>query len=133
MLVVDTSALLKRYVEEEGSQKVLELMRDDAQWCASSLGLAEARVTLCHIGFDADALIDRVAALRGDWERFLIVPVDDLCLSRAVEIGCEQRVRTLDAVHLAAADRLPRGATFVTFDDRQAEAGRALGLAVAGA
>jgi hypothetical protein len=57
-----------------------------------------------------------------------VVPVDDLCLARAVEIGCEHRVRTLDAVHLAAAERLPPPVRFLTFDARQGGAAQALGL-----
>ena len=130
MLVLDTSALVKRYVEEEGFETVLELMADDLEWGASALCLPESEVTLCHRGFDDTTLRSLTAALRADWERFAVVPVDDRCLARAAAIGCEQRVRTLDAVHLAAADRLPRPVRFVTFDQRQAEAARVLGLDV---
>jgi hypothetical protein len=48
-------------------------------------------------------------------------------------VGCSERIRTLDALHLAAADRLPRPVTFLTFDGRQGQAGRSLGLEVVGA
>ena len=70
------------------------------------------------------------AALRSDWEHFTVVPVDDLCLARSREIGCAQRIRTLDAIHIAAAERLPAPARFLTFDLRQHEAAAALGLDV---
>lgn len=130
MLVLDTSALLKRYVDKRGSERVIRLMDSDPQWCGSALCVAEAFVTLCQLGFDADVLETVSARLRSDWRRFLVVPVDDLCLAQAIEIGCNHRVRMLDAVHLAAADRLPRPSTFLTFDARQAAAARSLGLDV---
>ena len=131
MLALDTSALLKRYVAEEGSEEVLEVMAADTDWCASSLCATEARVALCHLGLDTRSQNEAESALRVDWERFHIVPVDDLCLARATEIGCDLGLRTLDAVHLAAAERLPRPTTFVTFDARQGEAARSLGLTLA--
>jgi predicted nucleic acid-binding protein len=131
MLFLDTSALVKRYVDEEGSEGVLQLMDRDREWCASALCLAETQVTLCHLGFDAEGAQALAGSLRTDWDRFLVVPIDDLCLARAMEIGCDQHVRTLDAVHLAAADRLPRPATLLSFDALQAEAAIALGLTLA--
>jgi uncharacterized protein len=43
-------------------------------------------------------------------------------------------VKTLDALHLAAAQRVGGPElTFVTFDERQAEAARSLGWTVVGA
>lgn len=126
MIALDASALVKRYVAEEGSEEVSERMGADPEWCASALCTVEVQVTLCHLGFEANALRELTEALRVDWERFLVVPVDELCLARAAEIGCDRRVRSLDAIHLAAADRLPRPFTFLTFDAQQAEAARAL-------
>lgn len=132
MLVLDASALVKRYVDEAGTVEVVALMSGDSEWCASALCRAETHVTLCHLGFDEMVEGQLVRALQLDWEHFLVVPVDDLCLAHAAEIGCERRLRTLDAIHLAAADRLPRPFTFLTFDARQAEAARSLGFDVAG-
>lgn len=133
MLVLDTSALVKRYVEEPGTSEVVLLMGDDSDWAASAFCRAETHVTLCHLGFDETVEQQLARMLEADWEHFLVVPVDDLCLARGAEIGCERRVRTLDAIHLAAADRLPRPFTFVTFDGRQGDAARALGFDVTGA
>jgi predicted nucleic acid-binding protein len=133
MLVLDASALVKRFVEEAGTSDVVRLMADDSGWAASALCRAETHVTLCHLGFEETVERQLARSLEADWEHFLVVPVDDLCLARAAEIGCNRRLRTLDAIHLAAADRLPYPFTFVTFDVRQAEAARALGFDVAGA
>lgn len=105
-------------------------MAGDGEWCASALALTEAHVTLCHTGLAPTLVAQASAALRSDWEHLVIVPVDDLCLARAREIGCAHRTRTLDAIHLAAAERIPRPARFLTFDMRQHEAATALGLDV---
>lgn len=130
MLFLDTSALVKRYVAEEGTDRVLELMASDREWSASALAFTETRVTLCHLGFDQATLTSLSDALEADWDRFFVVPVDDLCLAEAIEIGCAHRVRTLDGIHLAAARRLAQS-RLVTFDERQLEAAETLGLEVA--
>jgi predicted nucleic acid-binding protein len=132
MLFLDTSALLKRYVEEAGTELVLELMAEDLDWAASNLAQAEAEVTLCRARLGQKAEAAQRQRLRADWERFVVVPVDGPCLLRAAEIGCLHRVRTLDALHLAAADRLPKPLVFMTVDRRQAAAAKAIGLQVPG-
>ena len=58
------------------------------------------------------------------------MPLDQPCLDRAAELARSQPLRTVDALHLAAADRLPRPLTFVTFDHRQIPVALALGFDV---
>jgi uncharacterized protein len=133
MLFLDTSALVKRYVEEEGTELVLRRMDEDADWVVSALARTETEITLCRLGFDPNETEDLWQRLRDDWERCHVVPVDPACLAGAADIGCRYRVRTLDALHLAAADRLPRTLVLLTFDQRQADAARSMDLIVEGA
>ncbi|MDA8203472.1 MAG: type II toxin-antitoxin system VapC family toxin [Chloroflexi bacterium] len=133
MLFLDTSALIRRYVEEDGTELVLRRMDEDPEWVVSTLARPEAEITLCRLGFKPSDAADQWRMLREDWERCLVVPVDPAGLARAVEIGCRYEVRTLDALHLAAADRLPRPLRLLTFDRHQADAGRAMGFPVDGA
>ncbi len=133
MLFLDTSALLKRYVQEDGTALVLQRMEDDPQWVVCAVARPEAEIALCRLGFEPAEQVDPWRNLREDWERCHVVPVDPACLTRAAEIGCRHDLRTLDAVHLAAADRLPRPLVVLTFDRRQADAARSLGLTVEGA
>jgi predicted nucleic acid-binding protein len=133
MLFLDTSALVKRYVAEEGTDLVLTRMLDDPEWVVSALARTEAEIALCRLGFPMDEHDDVRQRLREDWERCHVVPVDPACLERAAEIGCQFEVRTLDALHLAAADRLPRPVVMLTFDQRQADAARSMDLVVEGA
>lgn len=133
MLFLDTSALVKRYVEEEGTPLVLRRMADDEEWAVSAIARAEAELALCRLGFDPSASADMWHRLGDDLARCHVVPLDPACLERAAEVGCRHGVRTLDAVHLAAADRLPRPFVLLTFDRRQAEAARAMDIVVEGA
>ena len=130
-LVLDTSALLGRYLSGPHRSVVLDAMAADPDWCASALCLAEALGMVdkvCDLPADADRLR---RALRDDWERVHVVPLDQRCLDRATELTREQPLRTVDALHLAAADRLPRPVTFATFDPRQIPVALALGFDVA--
>ena len=133
MLFIDTSALLKRYVAEDGTELVTSRMLDDGEWAVSALARAEAEIALCRLGFSRDEHEDRWQRLREDLERCHMVPVDPACLERASEIGCEFEIRTLDALHLAGADRLPRPLTLLTFDRPQADAPRRMNFVVEGA
>lgn len=130
MIFIDTSALVKRYVNETGSRSVMALMDADGAWAAAAIALTESEISLCHRAdreSTADPLID---ALRRDWPRFSVIPVDEPCLARAREIGCQFGTRAMDSIHLAAADRLPRPLTFITFDRRQAAAAAGMGFLV---
>jgi predicted nucleic acid-binding protein len=133
MLFLDTSALVKRYVDEDGTALVLQRMSEDREWVVSAVARVEAEITLCRIGFDGAEGAAARSSLREDWARCNVVPVDPACLDRAAELGCRHEVRTLDALHLAAADRLPQPLVLLTFDRRQADAARAMGLTVEGA
>jgi predicted nucleic acid-binding protein len=119
-LFLDTSALLQRYVEGEGSSTVIAAMAGDPLWVASALAGVETRIALHRLPVGTD--------VQERWrQRF----ADD-CLREATRIGTEQGVGTVDAVHLAAAERLPRPFRYLTFDREQAAAARALGFDVLG-
>ncbi len=130
-LALDTSALLGRYLSGPHRAVVLDAMATDPVWCAAALARTEALGMVdrvCDLATDGDRLR---RALRDDWERIHVVPLDSRCLDRAAELTREQPLRTVDALHLAAADRLPRPVTFVTFDPRQIPVALALGFDVA--
>ena len=131
-MFLDTSALLKRYVDEDGSGIVISAMAGDDVWLASALAGPETEVAIARLPVADD---DRARVLRRyqeDWEHVRVVPVDAECLQVAARIATEQPIRIVDAIHLAAAMRLPRPFRFLTFDPDQAEAARALGFDVRG-
>lgn len=132
-LALDTSALLARYLEGPARQTTLAAMGVDGDWCASALALSEALMLAERLGDDPGRADELRRALRDDWERIAVIPVDELCLGRAAELGRTQPLRTVDAIHLAAADRLPAPVTFATFDPAQIPVALALGFRVPGA
>jgi predicted nucleic acid-binding protein len=129
-LFVDTSALVRRYVQGPGRDLVVAAMDADRDWCASALCRSETLLALHRLAVTPSQAARMWSRLRDDWDAFVVVPVDDRCLAHAVELGATYALRTVDAVHLAAADRLPRPASFVTFDRHQIPAVAALGFDV---
>jgi len=129
-IALDTTALLSRFLEGPTRATVLDAMTADHDWCASALALSEALMLVDRLGDDPGRTDDLRRALRDDWERIHVVPVDQLCLDRAAELGRTQPLRTVDAIHLAAADRLPRPVTFLTFDPTQIPVALSLGFDV---
>lgn len=129
-LALDTSALLGRYLSGPHMRIVHEAMSADHDWCASALARAEALgmvERVCDLPGDGDRIRK---ALTDDWERIHVVPVDQTCLDRAAELTRTQPLRTVDALHLAAAYRLPGPVTYLTFDPRQIPVALALGFEV---
>ncbi|HVF32648.1 MAG TPA: type II toxin-antitoxin system VapC family toxin [Acidimicrobiales bacterium] len=128
---VDTSALVQRYVDEPGRRLVLDTMaEEDGAWVASALARTEVMITLHQLAAGPRQQARLWSSFRDDWDAFAVVPVDDRCLGRAVELGSSFSMRIVDAIHLAAADRIPRPARYLTFDRHQIPAATALGFEV---
>jgi uncharacterized protein len=78
-------------------------------------------------------LRDAKEQLAADLEAMALVAIDEAVCRAAAQIGEQLAVRSLDAIHLASAQRLViPGLPFVTFDLRQAQAARSLGFTVLG-
>ncbi len=130
LLVLDTSALLRRYLTDRGRPLVLDAMANAAEWAASSLARTEVQIALHHASPSARIQRDLWGSVRDDWEAIWEIPVDGRCLSRAADIASRYGLAVADAIHLAAADRLPRPLSFVTFERQQIPAAAELGFEV---
>lgn len=130
VLVLDTSALLRRYVADRRRPLVMAAMADADQWVASALARSEVTLALHQTATDPQSQQLAWAAVRDDWEALWVVPVDGQCLARATEIGARYGITLTAAIHLAAADRLPPPISFLTFDRRQIPAAADLGFDV---
>ncbi|MEO8511736.1 MAG: type II toxin-antitoxin system VapC family toxin [Chloroflexota bacterium] len=132
-LYVDSSALVKRYVEEPDSALAEGLLLADPAWITASHTFVEVMLTLARRLASAD-LPSAQQAFEADWSRTLVIAVDAEVCRRAAAIGIETETRSLDALHLAAAERAGgRQLRLLTFDVRLADAARALGYPVIGA
>jgi predicted nucleic acid-binding protein len=131
-LYVDTSALLKRYIAEDGSDACERLLLSDPIWITARHTRVEVIRNLAKLLSGAERARMK-KAFAADWDRIHVVELDETTCRRAGELAEALQVRTLDALHLAAAERAGGTAlSFVTYDTRQGQAARALGWAVLG-
>lgn len=129
---VDASALLKRYVDEPDSTTAERLLLSDPVLVTSWLTLVEVRRDLPRL-LDGPALREAKQQFTNDLDAFAMVAIDEAVCRAAAQIGEQLVVRSLDAIHLASAQRLVvPGLPFITFDLRQAQAARSLGFTVLG-
>lgn len=132
----DTSALVKRYIDEAGRREVLRLMRQYE--CVTSVILpielrSALRRRISEGTLDASRLpgiVKRVATERAYWT---LIEVGTDVLAAAETLVAAHPCRTLDAIHVASAQlftaRLStRALLFVSADNRQTDAANALGL-----
>jgi predicted nucleic acid-binding protein len=129
-LALDTSALLALVVEGTQRAVVLEALDSDPVWCASAMALTEALPAIDRLTDEPILRADLEDAVRLAWDHLHVVPVDQRCLDRAATLSRLQPVRLTDAIHLAAAERLPDPVRFVTFDPAQIGVAMGLGLEV---
>lgn len=131
VVFVDTSALVRRYVPDPDRQLVLDEMAVASVWCASAAARTEVLLALHRMAIAPFQHEELWRSARADWDAFHVVPTDQRCLSHAAELGARFGLRLVDAIHLAAADRLPRPVRYLTFDRRQIPAAAELGFDVA--
>jgi len=129
---VDSSALTKKYVAEPDSGDARALLLGDLEWVTANHTYVEVRLALAR-RLAHENLSTAVETFERDWDRMLVVPLSESVCRRAAEIGTRIGVRTLDALHLAAAERAGGTANpIATFDVRLAEAARVLRFTVIG-
>lgn len=125
-VALDTSALLTLAVDGPQRAVTLDALADDPVWAASAMALTEALPAIDRLTDQAILRLDLEDAVRRVWDHLHVVPVDQRCLDRAATLSRTQPVRLSDAIHFAAAERMPGPIRFVTFD--AAHIGVALGL-----
>ena len=132
----DTSALVKRYVVEEGSLHVRRLLRRHGVISSAvfHVEIGSALRRRRTEGAVSDAILKRVLdRIWSDATSWRLVAVVDQVLALARDRVLEYPLRSLDAIHLASAELVRREGIvlpFVTADVRQAAAARAVGLDV---
>jgi uncharacterized protein len=125
-LYLDASALVKRYVAEPGSDQVRDSMGRAEAWFMCRVGFLETARAVALAGSRS-----AVRAAREEWPAFGVVEVDQDLVESAIALAVTHELRSLDALHLAAALILPReGLTVGVWDRRLHAAARAEGLRV---
>ncbi len=126
-IYADSSALLKIYVQEPGSELVTRSLAQARELAACRVAQTEVAARLLHEP-EPEPLLRRFADL---WKAVNVVEVDDRLCRSAAQLAFSRNLRTLDALHLAAAVAVADDdLVLATWDRRLWDAARAAGIAV---
>jgi len=123
---LDTSALVKRYYEEPGTDRVDELVESDATVAITSLAVIET-VSAFRRKYNRDQIVrDDVDALLATFfeealDDFVILPMEESIQGFAFDLILDDDLRTLDSLQLSAALSLESDDTDVRFVSADAD------------
>ena len=133
----DTSALVKRYVDEPGRREVQQLLRRHD--CVTSAILpvelrSALRRRVAELTLDSSRVSEILKRVAGDRAYWTVIEVGTEVLSGAEALVSVHPLRTLDAIHVASAQLFAARLSisdliFVSADKRQTEVASAIGLA----
>jgi predicted nucleic acid-binding protein len=137
ILYCDTSALLKLYIDEPGSDAVKAQVQAAEAVAVCRIAWAEAHAALSRRARetpeDAATLELAKAALAADWARYVVMEITQALVERAGDYADTLALRAYDSVQLAAAFETGLIAQtpvqFACFDLRLNKAAKLLGMA----
>jgi len=119
ILFLDTSALVKLYIAEPGSERMREFVARGEPMAASVLAFAEIHATFTRRRreelLQASELEQLQLAFANDWEELTQVPVGSAVLQLVPGLCGRHPLRGADAVHLASALLLHQEGIEITF------------------
>jgi predicted nucleic acid-binding protein len=125
-LYVDSSALVKLVQVERESAALRRYLRRHRLLVRATCALARVEVVRAVAPGGAQAM----ALARRQLARFHQMDLDRELLDRAAGLPTAHPLRSVDAIHLAAAQTLPALRALVTYDTRMQAAAQALWLPV---
>lgn len=136
ILYLDASALVKFYIEEQGSAEVLQAYREAEQAGTAVISRAEVSAGLAkahRMGFVPRAEARQALDLfRKEWPRIARVRVEERLVARAESLAWEHGLRGYDAVHLAAGllwqESLGFQVSLATYDEALWKAAETVGI-----
>jgi predicted nucleic acid-binding protein len=135
-LYLDTSALVKLYVAEEGSLLCRQAVTDARLVSTSVVAYVEARAAFARKrrehALSPAAHRALVRTLDRDWGRYLRIEASEGLIHEAASLAERHRLRGYDAIHLASAvllkNRLAEEVVFSSWDVALQAAARREGL-----
>lgn len=135
-LYLDTSALVKLYVEEQGSGLVREIVQQSETVATSAIAYVEARAAFArrrrerHLSSGDYRRV--IQEFNTDWGHYILLEVTDSLIRRAAEFAESYALRAYDAIHVASAatlkERLSEQVLFASWDSNLLRAVRREGL-----
>lgn len=123
-LYLDTSALVKIHVEEEGSPLIRDAVVSARLISTSAIAYVEARAAFARRRQTGELPPQDyrriVKDLDSDWGNYLRIEVTEPLIREAARLAERHRLRAYDAIHLASAadlrSRLVEPVVFATWD-----------------
>jgi len=130
IVYLDTSSLVKLYVEENESSKVDLLVKSSEVTATSLVAYAEARAAFARRFREKAFTTDEYNRLKEffgkDWGRYLILSVTADMIRLAGDLAEKHALRGFDSIHLASAltlrQELSSPIVFSCFDDNLQQA-----------
>lgn len=106
IVYMDTSALIKLYVKEEGSELASKMLRSADLVATSKIAYVEARAALARL-WREEILKEQDYKLvkesfQQDWNNYLVVELSDMIINMGGELTETYKLRGFDAIHLAS-------------------------------
>lgn len=104
---LDTSALVKIYVQEEGSDQVSSLVNNSMVIATCKIAFAEARAAFARSY--REGLLEQhdyqriINSFLNDWSRYLVLEISDTLVMLAGDLAEKHQLRGFDTIHLATA------------------------------
>jgi predicted nucleic acid-binding protein len=138
ILYLDTSSLVKFYVEEESSQTVRDEVSEATAVATSTIAYVEAQAAFATKHRDGDLSGQEYThilnTLRQEWGTYLTMDVSEPIITLAGDLTEKHDLRGFDAIHLASAlalrDKTQTAVAFSCADERLKSAAEAQGLRV---
>ena len=109
---LDTSAVVKLYVEEGGATTVRRAVQDATQVGTSRVTYAEARAAFARRfrerGFASAAYAELLRSFDQEWETYVRLDVTEPLIQLAGDLAERHALRAYDAIQLASALTLQR-------------------------
>lgn len=105
---LDSSALVKRYIDEEGTSGVLNLLADDNRLVVARLAFVEL-YSACARRVRNDTMTPEqweiiAAAIDSHFrEEYQVIELGGAVMDRAAQLACTRYLRAADAIQLACA------------------------------
>ncbi|MFQ5779883.1 MAG: type II toxin-antitoxin system VapC family toxin [Nitrospiria bacterium] len=138
MIYLDASALVKKYVVEDGTERVRTLLRGGRRFFTSKLTYAEVCASVARKyregGIEKRFYQKAWGSFTKDWEALTLVEVREELFPLIRQLTETHPLRGADAIHLSSAlwlgEAIGRPLTFVASDNRLLKSARDEGLEV---
>ena len=107
IIYLDTSALIKMYIKEEGTEEIRRIIQQANLVATSKVAYVEARAALSRLRREKHLNEKDYQLVKGsfqqDWNSYLVIELTDMVIKMGGEITEKYALRGFGAIHLASA------------------------------